>query len=121
VSDRVSFVCASLGDVALPEADAYYLYNPFGENLFGPLDCLDEDVELGRERFVRDITLVHQMLDGAPIGTHLVTYNGFGGFVPVAFEEVEADLEMPNVLRMWRKVRETTDDPTTRNGPFVRL
>lgn len=120
VADRVSFMCASLGDVDVPAADAYYLYNPFGENLFGPLDCLDADVELGHERFVRDVTLVHAMLDAAPLGTYLVTYNGFGGFVPVAYEEVEADLEMPNVLRMFRKVRETEDDPSSRRGPFVR-
>ena len=98
-----------LGESALPEASAYYLYNPFGENLFDHDDYLDADVELSRARHARDIAHVIALLRAAPIGTHLVTYNGFGGAVPRSFEQVAVDRALPNVLRMWRKTRRDED------------
>ena len=36
VEDRVCFIEGTLRRDSLPDADAYYLYNTFGENLFGP-------------------------------------------------------------------------------------
>jgi len=47
----------------------------------------------------------------AGIGTYVVTYNGFGGRIPMNYEEVHVDRETPNVLRAWRKTRE---EPPTR-------
>jgi predicted RNA methylase len=44
VDDRVEFIQGVLGNCAVPEADAYYLFNPFGENLFGPDDHVDDEV-----------------------------------------------------------------------------
>jgi len=103
VEDRVSFVHASLGEAVLPSPDAYYLYNPFGENMFAEEDHLDEEVELGASRFVRDVTIIEGLLREAPVGTLLITYNGFGGDVPSSFCEERVDEELPNVLRLWRK------------------
>ncbi len=106
VGDRVRFVEGALGEVAIPLADAYYLYNPFEENLFGHVEHLDEDVELSDLRFARDVAAVESLLRSAPVGTYVLTYNGFGGRVPALYDEVRGDLELPNVLRMWRKQRE---------------
>ena len=91
VEDRVQFVKGALGESAAPIADAYYLYNPFGENLLGPSDHLDEDVEISDERFVRDVAAVEDLLRDAAVGTYVLTYNGFGGKVPAGYTDVRVD------------------------------
>lgn len=101
VDDRVQFIAASVDPRTTPLADAYYLYNPFGENRFGPDDHLDEDVELGEDRYLRDIAAVEELLRRAPAGTRVVTYNGFGGVVPDGYVQVRVDRTLPNMLRMW--------------------
>lgn len=105
IEDRACFVEAALGRADVPRADAYYFFNPFGENLFGREDHLDEDVELGVDRYQRDTAAAEKLLDEAPLGTYLLTYNGFGGRVPDSYDDVRVDRELPNVLRMWRKAR----------------
>jgi predicted RNA methylase len=106
VEDRVTFLDGALGEVPLPVPEAYYLYNPFGENLFGPQDHLDEDVELSADRYARDIAATRELLRRAPVGTCVVVYNGFGGQVPLGYEEIHADHELPNPLCMWKKIAE---------------
>lgn len=103
VTDRVRFLPGSLGDTALPAADAYYLYNPFGENLFGPDECLARDVELSTERYVLDILAVQELFRRAEAGTLVLTYNGFGGSMPESYEHLRVDSELPCALSLWRK------------------
>jgi predicted RNA methylase len=103
LSDRVSFVNGSLGEVPLPDVDAYYLYNPFGENVFGPESHIDETVELSDRRYFADVARVEALLREAKVGTALVTYNGFGGTIPGSFCEVAVDRKRPSVLRLWQK------------------
>lgn len=104
VEGRVRFVEGSFGQVATPPADAYYLFNPFGENVLDEEQQLDHDVELGDGRYLRDILAMERLLDAAPRGTCLVTYNGFGGEVPAGYEAVRVFLGLPTELRAWRKV-----------------
>jgi hypothetical protein len=115
VQDRVSFVHGTFGKDPVPEAQAYYLFNPFGENLLGLSGHLDDEVELSGVRYVRDITAIEQLLRDAPLGTYLLTYNGFGGKVPAGYQTLRVDRELPNVLRMWRKMRHRNADRVT-NG-----
>lgn len=105
VEDQVRFVEGTLDESSVPVADAYYLYNPFGENLFGSFDHLDEDVELGEERYDRDIAAVEELLRRAHVGTCVLTYNGFGGQIPPTYREVRVEYDLPSVLRLWRKSR----------------
>jgi predicted O-methyltransferase YrrM len=105
VQDRVHFLHGALGAVTIAEADAYYLYNPFGENLFGPDDRVDDDVELSEARHDRDVAIVEDLLRRVRVGTLVVKYNGFGGQMPGGFEPVRVDWELPSVLRVWRKSR----------------
>lgn len=109
--DEVQFLHGELGETALPEADAYYMYNPFGENLFGPDERLDDDVELGHERYLRDLRAAELLLQRAPAGTHLLTYNGFGGEVPSSYRSVRVDRASGNALHLWRKVEPTCVQP----------
>jgi predicted RNA methylase len=103
VDDRVQFIAGVLDPSSAPPADAYYLYNPFAENRFGPEDHLDEDVELGEACYQRDIAAAEELLRRARRGTYVVTYNGFGGHVPDDYEKIRVDRTLPNMLRMWRK------------------
>lgn len=103
VDDRATFVSASLDPHTLPVAEAYYLYNPFGENRFGPDGHLDEDVELGEARYLGDIAAVEAVLHAARAGTYVITYNGFGGAVPDGWTQIRVDRTLPNMLRMWVK------------------
>ena len=105
VDERVRFVHGALGQCPLPEADAYYLYNPFGENLFGSDEHLGEDVELSDERYERDVAFMEAFLERAMVGTYIIKYNGFGGHMPPTYEPIRLDREMPSVLRVWRKNR----------------
>jgi hypothetical protein len=108
VDDRVRFLQGTFGVDPTPEADAYYMYNPFGENLFGCDARLGEGVELGGDRYHRDVRATQRWLARVPLGTHLITYNGFGGRMPPGYREIALDREQPNLLRMWRKVSDTT-------------
>ena len=103
VGDRVRFIAGALDPSSVPPADAYYLFNPFAENRFGPEDHLDEDVELGEARYQQDIAAVEDVLRRARCGSYVVTYNGFGGHVPEDYEKIRVDRTLPNMLRMWRK------------------
>lgn len=105
VDDRVHFIAGALGETEPPRADAYYLYNPFGENLFPPSAQLDDEVELSRARYDRDVAAVEDLLRRAPLGTYIVTYNSFGGRLPTGYDEVRVARDLPAVLRMWRKTR----------------
>lgn len=103
VDDRVRFVAGVLDPRTAPAAEAYYLYNPFAENRFGPEAHLDDDVELGEDRYQRDLAAAEELLRRARPGTYVVTYNGFGGEPPGGYEPIRADRTLPNVLRMWHK------------------
>lgn len=102
VDDRVSFVEGALGDIATPVAEAYYLYNPFGEYVFGSTGRL-EAVSVSAERYAHDVAIVEDLLEGAAVGTCVVTYNGFGGRVPSAYRQIRVDRKLPSTLCLWRK------------------
>lgn len=104
VQSRAHFIHGALGEARLPSADAYYLYNPFEENVVDPTDRIDDDVELGEDRMSRDVQATHSLLDRAPAGTYVVTYNGFGGSLPASYRQVRVDRELPSPLSLWRKV-----------------
>jgi SAM-dependent methyltransferase len=100
---RVHFLQGALGSVPLPAVDAYYFYNPFEENLLGPLSQIDGRVELSSERYARDLRAVRELLEAARAGSYVLTYNGLGGKLPANYQTVRIDRELPNVLRLWRK------------------
>lgn len=104
LDERVQFMHAVFGESRFPIAGAYYFYNPFGENLFEPDGRLDAEVELGDDRFLRDVILAEEVLRRLPLGTYVVTYNGFGGRIPAGYVEVRCDRTLPNMLRLSQRV-----------------
>jgi len=103
VDDRVTFVEGVFGEIATPTADAYYLFNPFGEYFVGSREYFGTYQEGDDRRRPREVAAVRDLLRRAPIETCVVTYNGFGGPVPDSYQQIRADDTMPNPLRLWRK------------------
>ncbi len=103
VENRTYFIHGALGAARLPNVDAYYLYNPFEENILGSAQHIDESVALGPGRRARDLALLHALLGRAPGGTYVLTYNGFGGSLPASYRQVRIARDLPNELCLWRK------------------
>jgi SAM-dependent methyltransferase len=116
VSSRVSFVEDALGEGPMPAADAYYLYNPYGENLFWYGERLDDDVELSEPRFARDVAATEALFASVPLGTYVVTYNGFGGRMPSDYAALRVDRTLPNMLRLWQKTVTARSRPAPLDG-----
>ena len=102
VNDRVRFVLGSLGDVPAPSGDAYYFYNPFGDYSF-ETDAIPRNRTAQEERYQRDVAEAEDLLRGAPSGTWVLTFNGFGGRMPEGYELIRVDSELPSALRLWRR------------------
>lgn len=103
VEARVQFSEGAFADAPVPEADAYYLFNPFGENVFCAGDPLDRSVELTAGRLVRDVGRMQALMRQAPLGTAVVTYHGFGGTMGAGYEALRAAGVWPHILRLWQK------------------
>ncbi|HVW27406.1 MAG TPA: methyltransferase domain-containing protein [Polyangiaceae bacterium] len=104
----VSNVHFAVGDAtaaALNRFDAYYLYNPFGENLFQREDWLDADVELSFRRYVHDRHRMRAALAQARVGTIVITYHGPGMTMPSGYERLFADPIGSDSLCVWQKKR----------------
>lgn len=111
VQHRASFVHGELRGGGLPPADAYYLYNPFAQHLYGPGDGLYPEVVPDYARFHGDVKGAQEAFRRAPAGTVVLTYNGFGGIMPASYEICRVSHELPCVLRMWRKSEPWDDEP----------
>jgi hypothetical protein len=103
IEDRVHFVEGVCGAQPPPPADAYYLYNPFGENLLPSDERIPEHVPLSDARYLSEIVAMEDFLQAAPVGTYLLTYNGFGGRMPADYRQLRTARDLPNLLRLWRK------------------
>ena len=97
VDGRTSF---RLGDMELLDwsrFDAFYLFNPFGEILYGN----DADALERRVRYSTSIEIVQERLSAAKRGTRVVTYHGFGGDMPPELELVHREAKRDGDLCLW--------------------
>jgi len=101
LEDQVVFLAGEPDPHLLRAVDAVYLFNPFEENLFGREHQLDQSVDLNVARYSRDIEAIESMLDGLSPGRHVVTYNGFGGYLCGSYELRHRCTLHHNTLRMW--------------------
>ena len=85
--------------------DAFYFYNPFGENYYNNDERFDGEVDLSEERCTRDLAHVEGWLDRAPRGTCVLTYHGFGGRMPDAYSLICQQAMRGGALRLWMKRR----------------
>lgn len=85
--------------------DGFYLFNPFGENLYPVDEQFDTGPELSSLRYSHDLAIFERWLDYAPLGTCIVTYHGFGGRMPNTYNLLRSLLKGTDLLRLWRKAR----------------
>lgn len=103
---RVEIMHANMMDVSFEDFDAFYLFNPFEENLSPPLR-IDDKVKVRFEFYDRYINYVHRELSKLPLGTRVVTFWGDCNEIPACYDCVETACE--GELRFWIKRR---DRPT---------
>jgi hypothetical protein len=100
---QVRYVHGTLETIDVTGFDAFYLFNPFGENLYDPREQLDTAVELSAVRWMHDLSIVEHWLDNAAVGTCMVTYHGFGGRIPATFQLLRTVRKDSDHLRLWQK------------------
>ena len=110
---RVQIIHANITEVGFRDYDAFYIFNPFEENLL-PSRMIDFDVELAPRLYTEYTRYVENQLALAPLGTRVVTYHG-------EFEEIPAGYDCERTafagdLKLWIKkrkhqLRAVTDDP----------
>lgn len=106
VASRVELRHGSIDSIDPSSFDAIYLYNPFAENLSDdPDDVIDRTVELGRDRYQRDVQTIERWLPGLRVGARVVTLHGFGGWLPDSFRPIASRRTGWDVLRLWEKTR----------------
>lgn len=101
----VHFEHGTIEQVDPSRFDAFYFYNPFGENQYDSADRFDETVELSNARCMRDLALVEGWLDRARCGTTVLTFHGFGGRMPDTYALVRSQTSQGGALRLWTKAR----------------
>ena len=87
-------------DVNFKLYNAFYMYNPFFENLVAP-KRLNNEVRLADNLYDTYKNYTEQQLDNAPISTRLVTYHGNNFEVPSSYEKVNQTDD--GLLKLWIK------------------
>jgi len=99
---NVGFVQGNVLDVAFADYDAFYLFNPFEENLFDG-HKIDRAVPLSSALFKRYTSHVSAQLGAGAIGTRVVTYMGYADDIPACYSCEEA--LFGDDLKLWIKQR----------------
>lgn len=100
VDQRTIFLHGDVTSLDWSMFDAFYLFNPFGELLWGLEDALAR-----REQYVALVELVEDQLSRCAAGTRVVTYHGFGGDMPRGFDLVHREPAREDELCLWIRRR----------------
>ena len=103
---EIEFLHANLMNVAFADYDAFYLFNPFEENMHG--HKIDSAIPLSTELFRKYTSHVVDQLGARPIGTRVVTYAGYADDIPACYD-CESAL-FGDDLKLWIKNREHDPD-----------
>lgn len=99
---RARFVHGTLDHVDAASFDAFYLFNPFAENLWSEAERVDRSVELSQARHARDVARAEQLLAATRAGTRVVTFHGFGGTMPSSYRRALSE-QHGGALELWVK------------------
>lgn len=103
---NATFLEGNALDFDWSEYDAFYLYNPFAEQLHDPGFLLDRTLALDPSLFLDYVIGTRQRLAAARIGTRVVTYHSFGAPAPYGYDLVETHPIGTDRLELWIKHRE---------------
>jgi SAM-dependent methyltransferase len=104
-ADRAHVVHGNLLDFDCRAFDGFYFYNPFREQLDSEQISIDLEVARSATNFKMYVATTIAKLIGAPLGTAVVTYCGFGGRMPPEYRRVLRE-EIGNAeLALWVRSR----------------
>jgi SAM-dependent methyltransferase len=97
---NVAFFHGNMKDLDWRQFQAFYLFNPFLENVTG-LARIDNQVPLSLEHFNSYVEIVETKLALLPSGTKVMTYHGYGGAFPEGYVKVQRKAIGTNYLELW--------------------
>jgi len=101
--ENALFFQGNMTDINWTEFDAFYLFNPFVENLYDA-DCrIDNNIAQTRELYERYVRTVQAKLHFASIGTRVVTFHGFGGEMPPGYICQLSEPMASDKIELWIK------------------
>jgi SAM-dependent methyltransferase len=106
-SSRIEFIHGNILDIDFADFAAFYLFNPFEENMFQG-NKIDRTVPLSPELFKKYTRHVSVKLGTRPIGTRVATYMGYANDIPSCYS-CEAT-HFDDDLKLWIKQREYDPD-----------
>jgi SAM-dependent methyltransferase len=115
---NAEIIHGNVAEINFPNFEAFYLFNPFEENLKTMLK-IDASVSLSSDLYEKYTEYVARQLAIAPLGTRLVTYCGSSEEVPLGYECLESSLDYG--LKFWEKTKmhpvrmSPLDAPATNN------
>ena len=115
---NAEIIHGNIAQITFSNFDAFYLFNPFEENLKTMLK-IDASVSLSSDLYEKYTEYVARQLAIAPLGTRLVTYCGSSEEVPLGYECLESSLDYG--LKFWEKTKmhpvrmSPLDAPATNN------
>ncbi len=99
---RAHFIHGNMADLDWSDFDAFYLYNPFYENIMDARR-LDNGVEIGPPMYEHYVRTVERKLSLCRNGTRVVTYHGFGGCLLTDFDLDHREDRGGDHLDLWIK------------------
>ena len=108
---NAEIIHGNVTEIAFSNFDAFYLFNPFEENLETTLK-IDATVHLCGDLYEKYTEHVARQLALAPLGTRLVTYCGSCEEVPLGYECLNSSLDYG--LKFWEK---TNNHPVRASSP----
>ena len=105
--DDIEIIHGNLLDLSFAQYDAFYLYNPFEENMARG-HKIDDVVTLSPLLFKRYNSYVARELGARPVGTRVVTYAGYADEIPACYDCESALFD--DELKLWVKRREYDHD-----------
>jgi hypothetical protein len=102
VNSRVTFINGTLDATTALAANAYYVFNPFGEYSFSSARFAEPRVTFTPEAHRKGVAAASALLSRAPSGTFVITYNGLGGQFPESYEQIDVAKRLPGTLRLWK-------------------
>ncbi len=105
--DEVEIIHGNVVDLSFAPYDAFYLYNPFEENMARG-HKIDATVALSPFLFKRYNSYVAAQLGAKPVGTRVVTYAGYSDEIPACYDCESAFFR--DELKLWVKRRQYDPD-----------
>lgn len=97
---RANIIHGNITDIDFAAYNAFYLFNPFQENIFENFR-IDTEVELSTALYNQYNTHVAAQLEKMPPGTRVVTYWGDNAEIPASYDCVES--AQGATLKFWVK------------------